>query len=167
MKTFKTLRWIDVLDKLISNYNNSVHSRTGYAPNNVNAKNANEIRNKEKERSGRAYDVINSFAVGDKVRILKKEEIFQKGKPTYSKGIYTVVEIDKLALIVKNAKGDILERRIKPYEVYEVDEIEKAPEDEAIPQHSTKENKKAVVRERNLKKDFDQVEDGKVIILKN
>ncbi len=125
--------------KVNDNYSNSVHSRTGYAPNKVTAKNANEIRNKEKERSARAYDVINSFQVGDKIRILKKKEIFQKGKQTYSKGIYTVVAIDKLALIVKNDKGVVLDRRIKPYEVYEVDEVEKAPEDEAIPQHSTKE----------------------------
>lgn len=50
MKFFKTLRWIDVFDKLM-NYN-SVHNRTEYTPNKVNAKNANEIRNKEKESSG-------------------------------------------------------------------------------------------------------------------
>lgn len=162
-KTFKTLRWIDALDDLIKNYNNTEHSRTGYKPNQVTNEIADKIRSKERQRSQLAYDLINTFKVGDKIRLLKKKEIFAKGLPTYTKGIYTVEKIDKLALIVKNANGDVLERRIKPYQVLRVDSVEKAPEIEA-PVHSTSQNKREVKRDRNLKREFDDVEDGKVII---
>lgn len=162
-KTFKTLRWVDVLDDLIKNYNNSVHSSTGYKPNNVTHVMADKIRNKERENSQLAYDLINTFKAGDKVRLLKKKEIFEKGLPTYSRGIYTVDKIDKLALIVKNSAGNVLERRIKPYQVLRVKSVDKAPEIEA-PVQSASLNKREVRRDRNLKRDFDNVEDGKVII---
>lgn len=162
LKTYKTLRWINVIDDLMTNYNNSIHSRTGYSPNKVNNKRSEKIRNKERDRSTLAYDLINSFSVGDKVRVLKNKDIFEKGQKTYTKGIYTIEKIDKLALIVKNSKGETIDRRIKPYRVIKVTESEKAPELD-IEKHSASKNKREYTRERNLKKDFDVVEDGKVI----
>lgn len=165
MKTFKTLRWCNVLDSLVKNYNNTINSSTGYKPNNVTIQMSYKIRNIERKRSQLAYDLINSFKVGDKVRLLKKKEMFQKGLPTYTKGIYTVEKIDKLALIVKNTNGVVIDRRIKPYQVLRVHSVEKAPEIDA-PVQSRSENKREITLDRNLKREFDDVEDGKVIIPK-
>jgi hypothetical protein len=160
-KTYQTLRWIDVLGKLISNYNNTIHSRTGYVPNKVNEKRASKMRDEE-ERSTQAYDVINSFKIGDKVRVLKKKATFAKGSNIFTKGIYTVDKIDKLSLILKNKDGVVLERRFKPYEVLEANTVEKVPEIN-IEHHSYNENKKAVRKER-LRKEFDKVDNGEVVI---
>ena len=155
MNTFKTMKWIHVLDKLILNYNNTIHSRTGYAPNKVTILESIKIRNKERQKSMDAYNVINNLNVGDRVRILKNKELFDKGKATYTKNIYTINEIDKLALIVKNTDGSILNKRIKPYNILKVNEIiEKAPEEEIIEyDNEVDKNKRSRKRGRSLRKE--------------
>ncbi len=154
MKAFKTLRWEDALDNLVSNYNNTVHSRTGYKPNNVTPKIAAIIRAKEIARSQKAFDQIAKFKVGDKVRILKKKETFEKGGDRFTRSVYTIVKIDKLALIVQNPEGVTLQKRIKPYQAKKVAEIQHAPENEDIEKHSTKQHMKEVKLDRVLKREL-------------
>ncbi len=154
MKAFKTLRWEDALDKLVSNYNNTVHSRTGYKPNNVTPKIAAIIRAREIARSQKAFDQIAKFKVGDKVRILKKKETFEKGGDRFTRSVYTIVKIDKLALIVQNPEGVTLQKRIKPYQAKKVAEIQHAPENEDIEKHSTKQHMKEVKLDRVLKREL-------------
>jgi mRNA-degrading endonuclease HigB of HigAB toxin-antitoxin module len=79
-----------------------------------------------------------------------------------------VEKIDKLALIVKNPAGIVLDKRVKPYEVFRVSEVQEVPEpvgvEEEVVKQSRAENKRAVRKDRALKKEFDEVEDGKVVI---
>lgn len=140
-KTFKTLRWEDKLDDLVTNYNNSIHSSTGYKPNTVTQDIKEKIRSNEYVRLNEYKKFMNNFKIGDTVRLLKKKKLFQKGNQTYSKKIYVISNINHLSLDLLNKNGDVIER-IKPYNVQIVKKIEKAPEIPFIEKHSRKENEK-------------------------
>lgn len=89
-----TYKWLDILDKIISDYNNTRHSVIGIAPAKVNKKN-------EKEIVARAYSHLKTvdplaakFKVGDFVRISKYREAFQKGyTPNWSNEIFKVTKV--------------------------------------------------------------------------
>ena len=90
-----THRWIDILQDLVSGYNNSKHRSTGFKPNDVNASNEREIRKKlfpkikKKKLHTKSY-----FQIGDSVRITRKKSVFQKGyEQTYSYEVFKVSEI--------------------------------------------------------------------------
>lgn len=77
-KTFKTLRWEDKLDDLVTNYNNSIHSSTGYKPNTVTQDIKEKIRSNEYVRLNEYKKFMNNFKIGDTVRLLKKKNYFRK-----------------------------------------------------------------------------------------
>ena len=87
-----TLRYVDVLPKLVRNYNNRYHSAIDMAPNNVNAKNAHIVwRKLYPSKRYRSYHRNPNFKVGDTVRISKTKKIFDKGYlPQWTGEIFTV-----------------------------------------------------------------------------
>ena len=72
----KSLNWIDVINDLVDNYNDTVHSRTKYSPNEVTVDIANEIRAKERTKGHAAIQRFHSFNIGDNVRLLNKRKVF-------------------------------------------------------------------------------------------
>lgn len=92
-----TRRYVDVLDELVSHYNNTVHSSTKMTP----------VLASNKQNEGLVYltlydDVIHSprndtkpkFKVGDKVRISRKKGKFEKGfTPNWTEEIFTISTI--------------------------------------------------------------------------
>ena len=85
----QTKRWLDVLPEFISNYNNTYHRSIRMAPNNVDDNNRaqvfkylfSNIKLRTKPR----------LNVGDRVRILKEKNIFDKGyKRGWSLEVYRV-----------------------------------------------------------------------------
>lgn len=164
-KAFKTLTWQDKLDDLVANYNSSIHSSTGYKPDEVTIPIADAIRKKEENRMFKAMDFVRQFKAGDKVRVKKFKGTFQKGTDRWSSGIYTIESVEKLSLTVKNPKGKIIER-VKPYNVKLVGDVQKAPEKEEIEKHSTKENNSMNrFKRKQVKEGFDEVTDeGHVVI---
>ena len=54
-----------------------------------------------------------NWNVGDKVRKLKKKNIFEKDKPIYSKSIYEIVEINGVTSKLKNSKNEVLKKKSK------------------------------------------------------
>lgn len=87
-------RWIDILDQLLTKYNNTVHSTTGYKPVSVNQRNAKHILKT-------AYSNIKvldpkrvKFQVGDPVRISRHRHVFSKMyTPNWSNEVFTVAKI--------------------------------------------------------------------------
>lgn len=71
-----TNRWIDVLASLIESYNISFHRTIGMAPNEVTAENTQQV-------ADRMYPAKTTphwkFKIGDKVRISKYKNVFEKG----------------------------------------------------------------------------------------
>jgi hypothetical protein len=73
-----TSRYIDILEKLVQNYNNSYHSTIKCKPNEVSSKNEYEIW-KRIYRVNRDAKIKFKFNVGDRVLISKDKGIFSKG----------------------------------------------------------------------------------------
>ena len=69
-------RWIDVLEKITQNYNNTFHSSIGMPPSHVNLSNANKIKDK---LYGDKPSPKCDLKKGDIVRIPIEKSIFKKG----------------------------------------------------------------------------------------
>jgi transposase InsO family protein len=86
-----TYRYIDIIQDLMHNYNNSKHRTIGTFPANVSEKNEREILNKVFRVNRTAIEF--KFKVGDKVRISKVKKHFEKGYwPNWTEEFFTVEE---------------------------------------------------------------------------
>ena len=89
-----TYKWIDIIDKIVYDYNNTKHSVTGFKPKEVNKKN-------EKEILSRVYSPIKmidptkpKFKVGDFVRISKYRQAFAKGyTPSWTNETFKITKV--------------------------------------------------------------------------
>ena len=119
-------KWVDVLDDLVNGYNNTKHSSTNFAPNDVNEQNENKVRRNlypyvEKE----VKHTLPRFKIGQTVRITKKKSIFQKGyEQTFSYEVFEVNEIKDTYPVtygLKDYKGDLIEGSFYSSELQAVD----------------------------------------------
>ena len=88
------MKYIDVFDKLVDQYNNSVHSSIKMSPVEASEKkNENKVfRNLYPDFWGKT--VTPYFLVGDNVRITKKTKLFEKGfTPHWTKEVFTINKI--------------------------------------------------------------------------
>ena len=84
--------WIDKLDDLTNLYNNSRHSTTGYAPNDVTYDNVPKIRIKLYGQKGNAECTLK---INDIVRIPTEKHIFSKGyAANWTKELYKISKIE-------------------------------------------------------------------------
>ena len=121
----KTNRWVDVLHLLIKNYNTTVHSRTGLAPNEVTKKDASHIHEYGRAKSSALDDLLPILQVGDTVRVLKPKEMFEKGSTErYYRGIYCITKVNPMSYKVKNESGVELKKTVKNYEVRMVENVQ-------------------------------------------
>jgi len=108
-----TSKYIDVLDEFVSKYNNTRHSSIKITPVEASKK-ENEVRvyrNLYQEFERRPIHA--KFKTGDKVRILKKKELLEKGfTPNWTEEVFTVSKIQrtnpvtyKITTMVKKFKG--------------------------------------------------------------
>lgn len=122
----KRYDWNKYLGDVIENYNSTYHSTIKDEPVNIFLGNAS---NKQK------YTVVeNPLNVGDKVRIVIKKKIFDKGDVIkLSKDIYIVEEIKKNKVKVNG-------EYYKPYELEKIDKVDNV-DDIEIPRTQIKTNK--------------------------
>ena len=89
-----TRKYVDVLDLLVNQYNNSIHSSIKMTP--------NEASRMENEYQGcrNLYPELGSktlspkFSIGDNVRITKKKKIFDKGyTERWTKEVFKISKI--------------------------------------------------------------------------
>lgn len=88
----KTRKWIDIVDDIISSYNQSVHRSIKEAPINVNFDNESKIRQNlyGEEQSLKKPE----FAIGDHVRISIHRQPFAKGYlPQWSEEIFKIYKV--------------------------------------------------------------------------
>ena len=153
---YNTAKWIDVLDKLVSNYNNTVHSSlNGLTPNGVYKQHVimMKIYLTNLYYNNALKSKLNSFNVGDHVRIVNEKSTFDKGTShRYSRGLYTVVKMIGNKYQVRNENDTVLKRLIKPYEMIKVDAnvqtVQNVPKEDVV-----KEVRKANTIERRNKKE--------------
>jgi hypothetical protein len=107
--------WITILNELVNDYNNSVHSTTGLKPNEINQHNQQLVLDRiyGKIKKKRA-DLLQGkrFEIGDKVRISKQKAQFTKGYlPNWSNEIFTVVKVNKslpITYVLQDSRGEII-----------------------------------------------------------
>ncbi len=113
--TYSTKKWIDVVDDLLENYNNTIHSSTGYAPAKVGPTELALIRFRAAVKTGQ-LDQLKDLNIGDKVRILQRKPLFGKEGAKWSEEVYTITEDN-----TKSFKLEGMHRRYKHYELLKVD----------------------------------------------
>jgi hypothetical protein len=98
MTAYKTKSYTGVLDKIVSNYNNTVHSSIGVKPKDAAKKNdegvflyEKKINARIKDKEDRAANELTTFEIGDRVRSLKNKVMFEKGAvPKWSLSVHKV-----------------------------------------------------------------------------
>jgi hypothetical protein len=89
-----TEKWVEMIPKLMDEYNNEhVHRTTGMTPVEASKK-SNEGEVLEKEKDTRPIKSKKSFEIGDKVRITRLKKHFEKGyKANWSVETFTICEV--------------------------------------------------------------------------
>lgn len=126
-------KWLELLPKIVEKYNNTVHSKTGFRPKDINKKNEKQIL--DTSFTYRKVMMPSRFSVGDHVRISKTRELFSKGyTPNWSTEIFTVNRIrytNPTTYHLKDSFGDEILgtfyehelQRVKHPDVFLVDKI--------------------------------------------
>jgi hypothetical protein len=84
-----TEKWIDILEDLVQEYNNTRHNTIGMKPNEVNK--SNKLYVLERIQTSKMSIAKPKFNVGDTVRISRKKQIFEKGyKPNWSEELFII-----------------------------------------------------------------------------
>ncbi|KAL3074578.1 hypothetical protein niasHT_034915 [Heterodera trifolii] len=89
-----TKRWVDVLDSIVRNLNNSANRTTGLRPTDVNFKNAAALQNRL-YKQGESSPKTPKFKVGDIVRISKEKGDFSKGYfPNFTDELFRISKVN-------------------------------------------------------------------------
>ena len=89
-----TYRYLDVIGKLLTSYNNSIHSTVGMAPSKVNPSNIYSVWQRMNTLRSKIPQGRVKFKAGDLVRITKEKLKFAKGyEQTFSTEIFRVVKV--------------------------------------------------------------------------
>lgn len=106
-----TVKWIDIIDKIVNNYNNTKHRGIyGFKPIDVNDYYENLIR------QAKIYEGSNvkyyDFQVGQYVRVLNEHTIYDdKLKSKYTDKVYEITKVKNNSVIFKDDKGDLYQAR--------------------------------------------------------
>lgn len=88
-----TLKYVDVLESLLNSYNSRKHRIIGVAPRHVSKGNEKEIW-KHQYKHLKKYSVNTMYKIGDKVRITRVKNIFEKGYvANFTNDIFTIANI--------------------------------------------------------------------------
>ena len=100
--SYDTTKWIDIIDKIVYNYNHSVNRGIGFKPVDVNDFKENLIRETKKAQGNKiTYD---DFKIDDYVRILNEKTSFDdKLKSKYSNELFQITKVKNNSVIMKAA----------------------------------------------------------------
>ena len=119
MAMFNTTKYIDVLPKLISNYNSSYHSGIKKVPNEVEEDDKEVIKLTNKKYNKAKLEEI-KFNVGDSVRYILNRKQFEKGTlAKWSKSVHKIISNTEHSYTLDN------EKVFKYYELQKVKEVER------------------------------------------
>ena len=149
MEYKQSIQWIDMIDDVVENYNGTVHSSIGLAPEDVGRKQELRII---KEAQAKTIGIVGKLdiEVGDLVRIGNPKKLFHKEGKGYSVKIYEVVETDKLRVKLKDKDGNVLRKRYLPYQLQEIKDVEHRTGKKV--DEVRKEEGKRITGERRLRK---------------
>jgi hypothetical protein len=113
MTSQDTVRWIDVIDKIVWNYNHTVNRGIGMEPYKANSFIQTEIIAEKKAQTEKIHAREPQYEINNKCRILNKTALFDdKMTSQYSNKIYTITKVNKNSVIlndtIKKKKSEIL-----------------------------------------------------------
>ena len=128
-----TMRYVDVLPSLISSYNETKHSSTGFKPSEINAKNESLVLKKLYRKK---LPAKHKYDLNDRVRISENRRTFHKGYlPHWTEEIFTIKRrfpTDPVTYEIQDYDNQIvkgkfyteeLQKVIKTDDVYKVEKI--------------------------------------------
>jgi hypothetical protein len=118
MTAYNTKNYVDVLQDLFHNYNNTYHNSLKTTPQMTFTTGA-----KDEETD----DIPLKLKVNDKVRVVLNKGLFDKEGKSFSKGLYTVVEVRPNSYSIKNEAGVTLEKKYKENELQKINVVETNP----------------------------------------
>jgi hypothetical protein len=125
MTAYNTHKWVDVLQNLTENYNNTTHGTTGFKPNKVGEKELSVIFEQKFDRVRDVNDSQKRFKVGQKVRRWKSKSILQKKTgENFMKSVYVIEKVNNFSYKISNEDGVILKGTYKHYDLQPIDEVE-------------------------------------------
>lgn len=160
-----TDRWIDVIDDIIFNYNNTKHSTLKDTPANVynNEELKAKIRDKLTELNRVSNELKNSFKIGDKVRHMLRKNKFEKNYSKFSDNIYVIHDIAGNSFTLKNPENDyILKQTYQYHELKKVDDVNEYQPEVKQPMRQTKTEKKTEKKMKEIAKELGNSESGKL-----
>lgn len=90
-----THKWLDIIQELTSQYNNSRHRTIGMKPVEVNSDNVKLVL-KRINKSKKNLFKRAKFKIGDKVRVSKLKKVFDKGyTPNWSTEVFTITRVSQ------------------------------------------------------------------------
>ena len=116
-----TTRWIDIIDDIIKNYNNTYHTGIKIEPAKVNSFIENEIVQEKKQQTKEIKNNEIEYNIGDKIRVKNTKEVFDKNKATYSAEVYIISKVNSNSV---RAKYNNEEFNFKKSRIFKIDEIE-------------------------------------------
>ena len=154
---YDTVKWYDIIDDIIKNYNNTYNRGIGCSPSEMNIFKEQQLINEKKYKT----DILknDNLRIGDKVRILENKETFgDKMKPKYSNDIYEIIKINKNNIKVKKGEEEETVKKSKvksiPPEIQNHTKAIAEPktrQDKANEEHRIElRNKKAGIDENNI-----------------
>ena len=101
-----SLKWVDMLEDLVSDYNNTTHRTTQMKPAYVNEKNQYKVlhRIQEQQQKKKRKNALKSgqrYRIGDIVRVSRAKSSFAKGyTPNWTEELFKVSEVHKTIPII-------------------------------------------------------------------
>lgn len=148
----KTFRYIEVLDQLIKNYNNSYHRSIKRTPAQVNKSNESEVYN---ILYGSTSNPIIShatpkFAMNDFVRISKAEHIFRKGtEGNWTIQIYMIRSVtlsNPITYTLVDLRGEDIQGRFYEQELQKVQKPTHLPIEKILDRRTVKGEQQVLVK---------------------
>ena len=101
-----SVRWIDSIDEIIKNYNNTINRGIGFTPREASKSLVESyLINKAKDKTNlinNKFETENDdIIVGNKCRVLNTSAIFDKMKIKYS-DVYTIIKVEKNTVDIEN-----------------------------------------------------------------
>lgn len=111
-------KWVDLVQQIVKNYNESFHTSVGMCPNSVNRKNWKKVlaRIQQQHSTTLTPDSLkskkNKLQIGDYVRISKYRQAFAKGyKPSWSSELFKIKKIQQtnpVTYILEDENGEAI-----------------------------------------------------------
>lgn len=157
--TFKTKNYIDILPRLLENYNSTEHSATKLAPNEVTEEDYDRIIMEMSSKDEKPKEENEDISIGDKVRTIKPKGKFDKGtQKVWSSQLYEVVDRDLNKYKIKSLKTN--NTLIKPFARKDLQKVEGEVLIFETPKiHSTRQVKKVATKQKRQVIDFGRTDE--------